>query len=114
MRLRIQQKPGGVERLLDPISPTNHFGLRKRPPGDKLAATRIDLKQRTNVVISQFSEVSISRGIAVGQPILADAGLQVMADDTGKSVIGHSIITGHSRRSRQIISLGQQGGAMPG
>jgi hypothetical protein len=40
--------------------------------------------------------------------------LQVMADDTGKSVIGHSIITGHSRRSRQIISLGQQGGAMPG
>jgi len=72
VRLCVDQQTDLVECLLDPEAPALDLGLGKRSPDLAISA-----QQFADVEVSVNAEVAIDRGVPVGKPHLADAGLYV-------------------------------------
>src|SRR5262249_29021595 len=75
--LRVNQETYLVECLLDSEAPASDLGLCERTPDFKFIRQQVSAQQLANIEVSVKAKVAIGRGIAIGQPLPADAGLDV-------------------------------------
>src|SRR5690242_1454326 len=93
MRLGIDQQVHLIERLFDPEAPATDLCLRERTPYFKLVRRKVSAQQLANFEVFVKAHVAIDRGVAIGEPLPADAGLRVakirggLCNDAAKLVI---------------------------
>ena len=115
MRLRIDQEADLIECLFEAEAPAPDLCLRERTPYFKLVRREVSAQQLADLEVFVKAQVAIDRGVAIGNPLPADAGLRVakirgrLCNDAAELIVALC----PSQRNVETLRVMEQRGSTP-
>jgi len=78
MRLGIEEQVGRIDGLLEAEAPASDLRINQRPPLRLLLRLRVDAENLADVEVFVNAVIDVERGLAGGEPLLADAELDII------------------------------------